>query len=708
VVGTLLTAIVFICLASSCDRKVFLIIGTITPPSPAELIAWTESKRPDIVLTSKSDLVHVLRVERRFGLIAPSRLGHEPNIRYVYEVTSLDQQGISTRPRKELTTEERLEVNAVGATEGTVAVFPLTIPTPLFLLDELTHSDPLDIPLVRSLNLGDTQLKVIGVSKPGTKGSLAEIEVKDSNGIKGVMAIPTDSQSLVAEIAINGAFISLAAAGVAPVAVHRDQDSLPPDANPKGWPLRTEAHVIRELGSAPESGGVSATPKEQRSQSAISVGLWLTKKALEQIECCAVPKDSIVGSSDDSTATNLLSRMQSHFKDMNASFAGAPNHSFEVDFLRTGVALEDSQDAFSTLHGVCSDSGRRRTPAIQIQHDTVVNDLDVKVLVVWNLCITRERQSSSPNSCSGDDLETKLCPVGGAGSEHPDASTAYCGLAADIAATDPSRAIAVVDASCLLVGVAYHEVGHILGGQHGDAGFPDALVGPDDARAYVDADSSLIEPYMSLMATARECPKAKCNILPAWSSGASGNQVQMQVANSTTPIMRPLGDQRHDNKSTILRNYPVVQGFADRRRNACTDWAKSLGFIVPFAFNSPIVRKNGTLTNVRLDPASISKQVSEFSAQLDEYLVQCPVPYLTLTGFTDDKKGPNDTYNETLGAARATLIHTVLLNSLRSDTALSCDPQTMGAEKPRSSNLTASGRADNRRVEVRVGLEKCR
>jgi outer membrane protein OmpA-like peptidoglycan-associated protein len=709
-IGVVATSILII----GCRRTSLMAIGTETPPTIETVTRWSGDRSPDIVFRSATGTSLVLRVDRTYGASAVTNISIERGVRYAYIIQKLDESFGSRPEAHELSNEQMKAVDKLSASRGIASVTPLRMKAPLYKLDRLTEAVTRDSAPPHQMVLGGVlNLTISGLAPGAATADSHSYAIQTTDGLHGVLSIAArkDGQ-LFGEIAVAGTQFSLVPLGSDLYAViQRDHNTLPPDANAHRFSAPAKSrwvppNLFEPLSDRP----TSSIAARARKNSAISVGFWFTQKAIDYIGCCVTSEFETLASTENhsasgnSVADGLGDRMQSHFDTMNKAFDYQPqkHRGLAVGFVRANADFPDSQDAYTALNQICGPTDRRTAAAMQMAHDAVQHDVDVKVLVVWNLCVVQDLYGRTLDPC-GLEVANRVCPTDEGYLKHPDPAKAYCGLAADIAPDDPHQGVVVVDAACLLDGTVHHEVGHVLGGQHGNDDGPDITVLPDSARAFADTDKSLSAPYISLMGTVRECPSSKCLFPPAWSSARPERLIEMKMTDKSIGL-RPLGDKDHDNEATVIGRYPIVAQFAQSRRNACEITPQ--GFVLPFDFNSPVVHRDGTLTNVKIYSTRTKQFVENLAAALDSYGVDCPPPQIEISGHTDDRKGKYDEYNMELSISRAMIVRT-LLEPLGENRGKLCSPRGYGAEVPLFRDNTPNGRASNRRVEVTIKTGKC-
>jgi outer membrane protein OmpA-like peptidoglycan-associated protein len=100
--------------------------------------------------------------------------------------------------------------------------------------------------------------------------------------------------------------------------------------------------------------------------------------------------------------------------------------------------------------------------------------------------------------------------------------------------------------------------------------------------------------------------------------------------------------------------------------------------------------------------ANLKPQAKENLRQMADIMKKYPENVLTVKGFTDDTG--TSQVNEHLSAARAEAVKKELIKDGLSDSAIST--QGLGPAFPIASNNTASGRSQNRRVEIEISVDQ--
>jgi outer membrane protein OmpA-like peptidoglycan-associated protein len=307
---------------------------------------------------------------------------------------------------------------------------------------------------------------------------------------------------------------------------------------------------------------------------------------------------------------------------------------------------------------------------------------DVGVLVV------------EPKWCWSDgktqcDLPTKpvSCPV-----QKPELNT--CGLSTIVQA-DWKHAYAVVSADCLGSMTIHHEVAHLIGGNHARPTAPHTR-GPVYARAYIDADSRLTAPWMTLLGSKMEC--AKCLRRNMFSSPIGTTVVPRRKELGGGTLVRKLSNGLADNRRAIADRMEEVAEFGETRLRDHCEHNTTRSFI-PFRFNVPNLRL--AQRSALADAAAPNRQLAELQGEVRDYFELCGKGRLRVVGHADSVPGPYPGYNLELSRERARLVAEWLQEAKAIPAAgVQICVEARGADSPNSSAKDESSRAQNRRVDV--------
>jgi hypothetical protein len=510
----------------------------------------------------------------------------------------------------------------------------------------------------------DLQLLVGTTSTRKESTSTLEIGVTDSNGNVGKFEL-TNLQGLIyAELLFDDKQISLTPIeGDEYLLIRREFSKLPPESDLGDSAPGTSSKYIPTL--------VSTTSSPAKH--AIRVLIGFTDTAA--LSFLLRPK-----SGTPPTEKELTAQLTNIFAYWNHAFDKYEGRAFTIQRVLSHVQQPEALDAAHGLNLLCRPSSNQLPGASQVRKALVESSADVAVLVVDNLC---ELQKTD-DPCGH--VEVLACA---------DDSPATCGLSAKIGA-DVNSAISIVAESCVATGSIFHEIGHLLGGQHSR---PIAEHSTPYAHAHVDSLPD-IKPWMTLMATAKEC--SYCDRLPIWSSATAS--VDRQRKAGTGKITRPGGSEREDNLRVILQNWSYVEGFGDARRSTlCLDAQSKLS--IKFNFNQPNLRIPLTRRDVVLIDGAV-EDLREKSGDVSRILRACNALQVRVSGFTDEVSGPTDDYNDLLSRVRAVFATQELIRGWPEELLQRvCDVRGRGVATSRLGFSMA--REEKRRADIEIGEDIC-
>jgi outer membrane protein OmpA-like peptidoglycan-associated protein len=716
-------AILFICvlvglvLPCAGNARRLLAIGTSVPVSDTLITDWFGGRLPNVVFEAPGKQLVVVQVDAGQSSAKAKAIRQKENVTYVSELgTKWGAFGV-TLGLAELTKVDLQQLAFVKSNPDVSQAVIVRVDDSLLRIDLLEMSAKeshlgFSIPN-RRIDLGSVvSFEVLG-SIPGDRSQGSHVfEVRSIGGRKGVFAVSTGRDGFRGDLLIGGDLISVSNIGggkhIVATKSHKD---LPPSSPPFDAMKQIRDSHPNELEAAALPKNYSRLIDCKRRQSILStaalsadvfdgpiptdadidridVGLLFTDGAIR----CLAPTLGAPAASVADLLGDILKGVEREFEIDNASAFwadGDKRRHIAVRFYKIGNGFGDDTDVRVTTSQLCRPNLGPVGKSLWNLADH--KRADVLVAVVAHACLNKGYNLWDPCAKSHRGLPTPpSCPDLPATNKSPPT----CGFTPYIISKKRHQAVTVVDAACLSMGTAFHEIGHLLGAQHADVN-----LNADGAERFAHggvATHNLREPNLSLMASVDDCmdKDGNCTYLRKWSS-ADSNRKEEMIASDGTMVNVVLGGSKQNNLKIIERNFDNLATLGEQRR---IEFCKHSHSVTKFAsFDS------GLPSGKVADEAALSSPDADLRDFLHRFVDLCNDQQyrIFVSGHTDSVGGIRSPENYRLSERRASFIRNEIASLPMVEPHL-CKPSALAATRSRAPNSTSAGRAMNRRAEVRI------